>query len=173
MKLVVGLGNPGEKYALTRHNLGFMVIDDIVTEYFAPPKVDKKHESIVYSLDKDRIVLKPQTYMNLSGRAVAGLVNFYKIPLKNILVIHDEIDLPFGEVRHQIDRGAAGHNGVQSIIDNLKTKEFERVRVGVGRPKDSGIKVEDWLLTKFDEPKEEVAELIEKSKQIVVNWLKS
>ncbi len=172
MKLVVGLGNPGKKFAFTRHNVGFMVVEEILKDYSASSRFDKKSESIVYSLDKDRIVVKPQTFMNLSGRSVSGIVNFYKIPLENLLVVHDDVDLEFGEIKHQASHGSAGHNGVQSIIDNLGSNEFQRVRVGIGKPENPNIKTEDWVLQRFSEPEDQVGSLVQKASEIVINWLK-
>jgi len=134
MKIVVGLGNPGEKYAGTRHNAGFMVIDEILKDYIAGPQYSKKFESIVYSLDKERLLVKPQTFMNVSGKSVNRVVNFYKTKPEDLLIVHDDVDLDFGEVKHQFGKGAAGHRGVQSIIDSLGSDQFNRVRIGIGRP---------------------------------------
>ena len=171
MKLVVGLGNPGEKYPLTRHNAGFMVIDEIVRHYVAGPHFNKKFEAIVYNLDQDNILIKPQTFMNLSGKAVNRLVNFYKIKPQDLLVVHDDIDLDFGEIKDQFGRGSAGHNGVESVIKALGSDQFERVRVGIGRPT-AGVGVEDYVLQKFSEDENDVHKLIERAAEVVVNWLK-
>lgn len=115
MKLIVGLGNPEKKYEKTRHNIGFRVIDAL-----------KKETS-----DKDIILLKPNTFMNNSGKAVQELLTYYKIPVSNLIVIHDDIDLLFGDIRISKNSSSAGHKGVQSIIDELKTKDFTRIRIGI------------------------------------------
>ena len=106
MKIVVGLGNPGERYAKTRHNIGFLVIEEILKKYAASPHVSKKLQSILYFLDKKRILVKPQTFMNASGRAVNRVVNFYKVKPAGLLVVHDDVDLEFGEIKHQFGKGA-------------------------------------------------------------------
>ena len=171
MKIVVGLGNPGEKYAHTRHNVGFTVVDEILKDYVAGPKYNKKFEAIIYSLDKNRLLIKPQTFMNISGKTVNRFVNFYKIKPEELLIVHDDVDLEFGEIKHQFGRGAAGHKGVQSIVDSLGSDQFNRVRIGIGRPKDS-TEVEKWVLQGFSEDKKKVDELIKKATEITVNWLK-
>lgn len=174
MKLVVGLGNPGERYAKTRHNVGFMVLDKLIKKYVATPQSNKKLGAILYSLDKERMLIKPQTFMNSSGGPVANIVRFYKIKPEGLLIVHDDVDLPFGEVRQQFARGSAGHRGVQSIIDSLGTEGFNRVRIGVGRPYSPiGEKMETdaYVLQKFTEGGGEVTTLIQKSADIVSNWL--
>lgn len=175
MKIVVGLGNPGEKYAQTRHNAGFMVIDEIIKDYIAGPKYNKKFESIIYSLDAERLLIKPQTFMNISGKAVNRIVNFYKVKPKELMVIHDDVDLEFGEVKHQFGRGSAGHRGVQSIIDSLGSDEFHRIRIGIGRPAPQAgepVETDKWVLQRFSEDQGEVTKLIQKAKEITINWLK-
>jgi len=118
MKLIVGLGNPGKKYAKTRHNIGFRVIDEL-------------EKSFDTAQDKNLIFLKPDTFMNNSGRAVRSLTTKYKIQTTNVIVVHDDIDLPFGKIRVSKNSSSAGHKGVQSIIDALGTKDFTRVRIGI------------------------------------------
>ena len=173
MKLVVGLGNPGEKYAGTRHNVGFMVIDEIITTYVASPKYNKKFEAITYTLDRNRIIAKPQTFMNASGKSVNRLVNFYKIKPEGLLVVHDDVDLDFGQIKHQFARGAAGHKGVQSIIEALGSDGFHRVRIGIGRPDlPADLDTDKWVLQKFSEDHDEVQGLIKKAAEVTVNWLK-
>lgn len=171
MKIAVGLGNPGEKYAGSRHNIGFAVIDEILNDYVAGPRFNKKFDSITYSLDKNRLLLKPQAFMNLSGKAVNRVVNFYKVKAEDLMVIHDDVDLDFGEIKHQFGRGAAGHKGVQSIIDSLGSDQFNRVRIGVGRS-ETGMDVDKWVLQKFSEDKDKVKDLLKKATEITINWLK-
>jgi PTH1 family peptidyl-tRNA hydrolase len=135
MQLIVGLGNPGGKYQYTRHNIGYMAIDNIVSvqqDY----KIKKKFNSIIYEtiIDNNRIILiKPETYMNNSGDAVSQIANFYKIDSKNILVLHDELDIPFGKIRIKSGGGNAGHNGLKSISKKIDNN-YTRVRLGIGHP---------------------------------------
>lgn len=134
--LLVGLGNPGREYRENRHNVGFMVIDNLA-ESLKVNLTRVQNKALVGTgvIGDAKIVLaKPQTYMNLSGEAASGLIRFYKIPVENMMVIHDDIDLPFGMLRLRPGGGSAGQKGVQSIIDRLGTQEFPRMRVGIGRP---------------------------------------
>ncbi len=137
MKLIVGLGNPGEKYKLTRHNAGFLSVDFMLQNddrfITAKPSHDFKSELYTWDANGQKVIfLKPQTYMNDSGQALKVICNFYKMDLeKDLLVIHDEVDLPFGTVRASANSSAAGHNGVKSIIENLGTQNFQRIRIGV------------------------------------------
>lgn len=171
MKLVVGLGNPGERYAKTRHNVGFMVLDKLIKKYVATPQSNKKLGAILYSLDKERILLKPQTFMNSSGGPIANIVRFYKIKPEGLLIVHDDVDLPFGEVKQQFARGSAGHRGVQSIIDSLGTEGFNRVRIGVGRPPEK-METDAYVLQKFSESEGELTTVLQKAVDIVSSWLK-
>ncbi|MFH1840669.1 MAG: aminoacyl-tRNA hydrolase [Candidatus Shapirobacteria bacterium] len=135
MILIVGLGNPGERYQHTRHNLGFGVVDELIKNY---PSVGKQF-----------IFLKPQTFVNASGFAVAKAANFYKIAPKDIWVIHDEVDLPPGKIKIRLGGGSAGHRGVSSIIEKLGTERFVRFRLGIGHPKeldDKHLSVEKYVL---------------------------
>ncbi len=135
MQLIVGLGNPGGKYQYTRHNIGYMAIDNIVSAQ-QDYKIKKKFNSIIYEtiIDKNRtILIKPETYMNNSGDAVSQIANFYKIDSKNILVLHDELDIPFGKIRIKSGGGNAGHNGLKSISKKIDNN-YTRVRLGIGHP---------------------------------------
>ena len=134
--LLIGLGNPGREYKETRHNFGFMLIDRIAVRLNARGmKVQSKAivTSAIYE-DRKLILAKPQTYMNLSGQSVQGLVNFYKIPLTNIMLLSDDLDIPFGTIRIRAAGGPGGQRGLASVIENLGTKDFSRLRLGVGRP---------------------------------------
>ncbi len=136
MKIIVGLGNPGEKYKNTRHNVGFLALDFILREdVFMDAKPSHEFKSEMYSWGNgaDKVIfLKPQTYMNDSGQALKVICNFYKLDFaRELLVIHDEVDLPFVTIRSTGSSSAAGHNGVQSIIDNIGTQDFNRIRIGV------------------------------------------
>jgi PTH1 family peptidyl-tRNA hydrolase len=134
--LVVGLGNPGAKYAETRHNAGALTIDVLLERTGGTLKSHKSGCLVAEgSLAGGRVVLaRPTSYMNESGRPVGGLLRWYKLPPESLVVVHDEIDIPFGEVRVKAGGGTAGHNGLGSIVDHLGTRNFVRVRVGVGRP---------------------------------------
>ncbi len=153
MKLIIGLGNPGKEYQNTRHNVGFLFADALISNIQYPiSKLDKQinAEIVKGTLDKKRIIVaKPQTYMNNSGVAVQALINFYKLKPSHLIIIHDDKDIPFGEFKIQTNRGAAGHKGIQSIIDQLGTKDFTRVRVGVA-PQNKIIRdTAEFVLGKF------------------------
>lgn len=134
--LIVGLGNPGREYIHTRHNIGFLAVDALAADLGIPmTRMQFKAITGSGSLDGLRIILaKPQTYMNLSGTAVGALLKFYKLPLDRLLVIHDDLDLPFGSVRLRPGGGSAGQKGLGSTIERLGTQAFPRMRLGIGRP---------------------------------------
>ncbi|HEX2295305.1 MAG TPA: aminoacyl-tRNA hydrolase [Actinomycetota bacterium] len=134
--VVVGLGNPGERYAGTRHNAGALAVDVLLDRAGGRLKSHKSGCLVAeVSMRGERVVLaRPTTYMNESGRPVRALLRWYKQPVENLVVVHDEIDIPFGEVRVKSGGGTAGHNGLGSIVNHLGSKDFARVRVGVGRP---------------------------------------
>jgi PTH1 family peptidyl-tRNA hydrolase len=136
LALVVGLGNPGPSYAGNRHNIGFLVADELAARMGGKFKSHKAGADIVEGrLASVRTVLaKPRSYMNLSGGAVSGVAKFYKVPAESIIVVHDELDLPFGTVRLKRGGGENGHNGLRSTTKSLGTKDYLRVRFGVGRP---------------------------------------
>lgn len=134
--LIVGLGNPGREYKDNRHNVGFMLIDRLSVRLNARMS-RMQAKSLVASIkyEDDRLILaKPQTYMNLSGQSIQGLARFYKLPLKNVIVAHDDLDLPFGAIRIRPGGGAGGQKGIASTIERLGSKEFRRLRIGIGRP---------------------------------------
>ncbi|AKK02717.1 aminoacyl-tRNA hydrolase [Corynebacterium epidermidicanis] len=135
--LIVGLGNPGAKYETTRHNVGFMVLDELASRYQGSFSTHKKSNSDIIEarLGDAKIVLaKPRTYMNLSGGPIRALCDFFKIPAAQVIVVHDELDLDFGVVRLKQGGGENGHNGLRSTSSTLGTKDYLRVRVGIGRP---------------------------------------
>jgi PTH1 family peptidyl-tRNA hydrolase len=134
--LIVGLGNPGREYTGNRHNVGFMTADRWVATHALAFNKIQHHAMIAIGHRGERrvIVTKPQTYMNESGRAVSALLRFYKIPAEQLLVIFDDLDLPFGIIRLRADGGAGGHNGMRSIIQHLGGNHFARLRIGIGRP---------------------------------------
>lgn len=134
--LIVGLGNPGREYRETRHNVGFMVIDRLADQLgLRLTRVHHKALTAAGVIQNQHVILaKPQTYMNLSGESVSGLARFYKVPLNQLMVINDELDLPFGMLRLRPGGGSAGQKGMQSIIDRLGSQDFPRLRIGIGRP---------------------------------------
>ncbi len=150
VKVVLGLGNPGRKYARTRHNLGFSVVDRIASENRIAVKKEK-HNSLIgdWQTDGEKILLvKPQTFMNCSGEAVKPLFRYFPITIKDVVVIHDDLDLPFGRIRIRLGGGAGGHRGVLSVLETLGEEGFFRVRVGIGRPP-AGIDPTDYVLEPF------------------------
>jgi PTH1 family peptidyl-tRNA hydrolase len=149
--LIVGLGNPGDEYKSTRHNVGFMAIDAIAP-IDATWKKEKNALTARMEIDGLKVIfVKPQTYMNNSGEAVLALMTFYKVPLENLIVIHDDMDLKVGDIREKTGGGSAGHNGIKSI-DAHVGNEYRRIRIGIGHPRDydSPINPVDWVLGKFD-----------------------
>lgn len=151
MKLIVGLGNPGNKYALTRHNIGFMAVDALANRLGADRfRSEHRAEVVKTSLASTPLLLvKPQTYMNLSGESVRPIMDFYKIAPQDILVLHDEVDLPFSSMKLQKARGHGGHNGVRNIHQILGTNDYARLRLGVGKPLDPRFAVADYVLQNF------------------------
>ncbi|HRO67746.1 MAG TPA: aminoacyl-tRNA hydrolase [Pseudobdellovibrionaceae bacterium] len=153
MWLIAGLGNPGSKYALTRHNIGFMAIDYLLKSLGAPDsKTDFK--GLVNKFrweDQEIVTVKPQTFMNLSGDSVRPLMDFYKIPLENLIVVHDEIDIPFNSIRLQKNRGHGGHNGIRDLHGKLGSPDYIRLKLGVGRSANPEIPVHEHVLQRFSD----------------------
>ena len=145
--LVVGLGNPGQKYANTRHNMGFLTVDLLAEE--AGVQLNKVKFKSAYNILRFAgtrcLVMKPQTYMNLSGEAVREAAQFYKIPPERILVIYDDVSLPVGKLRVRPSGSAGGHNGIKNIIAHLGTQDFPRVKIGTGAPGEGGDMI-DWVI---------------------------
>ena len=154
MHLIIGLGNIGEKYQLTRHNIGFLVIDEI-TKNLTTSNINKANFKADVLKSGYNLFVKPNTYMNHSGEAVIAIKEYYKIDIKNIIVIHDDLDLPFGTVKFKIGGGHGGHNGLRSI-DSHVGKEYIRVRVGIGKPTNKQ-DVANYVLSNFS--KEELNKL--------------
>jgi len=150
--LIVGLGNPGREYRETRHNVGFMLLDRLAVKLnarFTRLQAKALVASALY--DECKIILaKPQTFMNLSGQSVQGLLHFYKMPLENLLVIHDHLDLPLGTIRIRPDGGAGGQHGMESILERLGTDAFPRLRIGIGRPP-GRMEPADYVLQDFQQ----------------------
>ncbi|MEW6056667.1 MAG: aminoacyl-tRNA hydrolase [Bdellovibrionota bacterium] len=153
MRLIVGLGNPGPQYASTRHNLGFMAADAFATQLKADWKLwgSSKNCDLIQTTYKDEkiLLLKPLTFMNLSGQAVVAVAHFFKVLPEEICAIHDELDLPFGEVRLKIGGGEGGNNGLKSLSSSLSTSEYARVRMGIGRPPHPAMDPANYVLSPF------------------------
>ena len=164
MKLIVGLGNPGEKYITTRHNTGFMAVDFILERdgfLQAKPSKEFKSKMFVWLNGGEKIVfLKPQTFMNDSGQALKVICNFYKLDLaKDLLVIHDDADLPLGKIRLADSSSSAGHKGVQSIIDELSTQNFNRLRIGIETRQNKDLPpTDDFVLQNFTLEQKQILE---------------
>jgi len=192
MRLIIGLGNPGEKYVGTRHNVGFEFLDKLKKEWNFPnfefsnkfnADISEDIRKVEPSVSEGStfgktILVKPQTFMNLSGSAVQDIMSFYKLSPDDILVIHDDKDIPLGEYRMATDSTSAGHNGVQNIIDQIGTQKFKRIRIGIGIksgfPSDLSAealaKAEVFVLQKFsDEEKEKIEKVLDKVLEEVKN----
>jgi PTH1 family peptidyl-tRNA hydrolase len=147
--LIVGLGNPGRKYAGNRHNVGFMAIDTMASRWGAPAFREKfrAEYSKVRVGDQEAVLLKPQTFMNLSGESAQAAMRFFKVPIERVLCVHDELDLGFGVVRLKAGGGTAGHNGLRSMVQHCGGPDFLRCRIGIGRPPRG--QPEQWVLNDF------------------------
>ncbi len=153
MYLIAGLGNPGSKYSMNRHNIGFMACDYWLKSLNgADYRAEHKALTKKFKIDNHEVLLaKPQTYMNKSGESVVALLNFYKIPKENLLVIHDDIDLPFGSIKFLYNRGPGGQNGVKNISELFGNNEYARLKLGIGRPPHPDFAVSDYVLGNFPE----------------------
>ncbi len=159
MKIIIGLGNPGEEYANTRHNIGFQVIDLICKEYDTTLTINKFGG--LFFVEKDVIVAKPMNFMNNSGLFIKDLINFYKIKVENILIIYDDLDSEVGKAKIKTFGSSGGHNGLKNIIETLETDEIKRLKIGIGRPKNSK-GIAKYVLNKI--PKNDV-EILNKVKE--------
>lgn len=164
--LVVGLGNPGVKYESTRHNMGFLVVDKLAqNEKLKFNKLRFKAWTATWEVGGEKVLLmKPQTYMNLSGEAVGQAARFYKIPADHVLVISDDIALPAGKLRIRAGGSAGGHNGLKNIIQHLGTDRFPRIKVGVGSPQQAEYDIADWVTGKpMGEDQKVIIEALDKA----------
>lgn len=172
MKAIIGLGNPGRKYKKTRHNVGFRVVDRAAEKLGIDLK-QKQFKSIMgEARASEKVVLmKPQTYMNVSGEAVKELVSFYKLEPASLLIVYDDLDLPPGRIRLRLKGGAGGHNGIKSVIQHLGERDFNRLRIGIGRP-EPGTDVVGHVLTSFSpSEKGEMKQAVEQASDAVLDWL--
>ncbi len=155
MKLIFGLGNPGINYTNTRHNAGFIVLDYLKDYYsFGDYKRNSRFIAEISEgfIENVKVLLvKPLTYMNLSGDSVTKIINYYKVKTEDICVIHDDIDLPLGKIRFKDDSSSGGHNGIKSIINKLGTKKFKRIKIGVDNRSNTKIGTKDYVLSNFSE----------------------
>ena len=169
MKLIVGLGNPGKEYENTRHNIGFIFIDALAKNLNV--SIDKKKFNGLYTetfINGEKVILlKPQSYMNLSGEVVIQYLKYFKIKVEDMLVINDDLDMEFGKLRLRQDGSSGGHNGLKNIALHINTEEFKRLKVGISNNKD--IDTKDYVLGHFSK---EDLELLESKKEEVVNLLK-
>jgi PTH1 family peptidyl-tRNA hydrolase len=173
--LIAGLGNPGAQYENTRHNAVFMAAD-IISEHFGVEFTSCPRAKTLYCKneisDKTVYILKPQTYMNLSGQAVFTFANFYKIPTENILIIFDDMSLPLGSLRMRVAGSAGGHNGMQNIMEQFGTQNITRLRIGIG-PKPDFFEGKDFVLSKFSAEQQPLLETaLERAMQTAVDFLK-
>jgi len=171
MKMIVGLGNPGKEYAQTKHNIGFLVVDAIAEA--AEAVVEKKQCQALTgqaNWDGQKILLvKPQTYMNLSGQAVIELLHYYKDRIDDLLVVHDDLDLPPGQLRFKQGGSAGGHNGIKNIIAQLNSTDFDRLKIGIGHGK---YDTKDYVLSPFTgADRQAIAEAVETAVPAVKLWL--
>ncbi len=175
MKIIVGLGNPGQKYRDTRHNLGYRVIEELARRYRIE-KEECKFDSVIGHLriNGERIlIVKPLTYMNLSGKAVQSLLRFYKPELSGLIVAYDDMDLEPGRIRLRSSGGSGGHKGMASIIERLGSEEFSRLRIGIGRPPQQWT-VESWVLSKTRSDEQELLEnAIQEGAEALIEWVKA
>jgi PTH1 family peptidyl-tRNA hydrolase len=173
VKLFVGLGNPGKQYEQTRHNIGFMVIDEL-SRQFNIPLDQSKHKGLYgigFYKGEKVLLLKPMTYMNLSGESIRAIADYYQIDIENIVIIYDDLDLPVGKIRLRQKGSAGGHNGIKSTIAHLGTQEFNRIRLGIKRPP-AGMKVPDYVLGRFSQEEQvEVIDAVKKGAAACDLWL--
>lgn len=179
--LVAGLGNPGREYEATPHNVGFLVVESLAASHRIP--LIAKHDGMfgvgeVRGADGDVALLEPLTYMNLSGRSVRPALKAVGLDAAGLLVVHDEVDLPFGQLQLKLGGGFAGHNGLKSINEMLGTREFARLRIGVGRPGPGDRRpLRDWILSSWDQSAGEVEQLVLDAatavEQVVTNGVRS
>lgn len=173
MKCIIGLGNPGKKYEKTRHNIGFTVIDELVHRHHTTlDEIKFKSNYSMITVEGEKVMfIKPQTFMNLSGEAIRPIMDYYKIDIADILVIYDDLDLPVGKIRLREKGGHGGHNGIRSLIQHLGTKEFKRIRIGVGRPT-TAQPVVDYVLKPFAKKEmEDVLVTVQESADACNMWL--
>jgi len=171
--LIAGLGNPGREYRETRHNVGYMLLDRLTVKLNARfTRLQSRALVASVNYQERKIILaKPQTFMNLSGQSVQGLIHFYKLPLENLLIAHDDLDLPVGTIRIRPDGGSAGQKGMTSILERLGTDEFARIRLGIGRPPGQ-MQAPDYVLQDFSNADLTViSETLNRAAEAALTWV--
>lgn len=173
VKMIVGLGNPGKEYEDTRHNIGFKVVDCFAEKMQV--RIEKhKDQALTGELNlggEKVLIVKPQTFMNLSGQAVGGIARWHKINPADVLVVFDDLDLPVGRLRIRATGGAGGHNGLKSLIAHLQTEDFPRIRIGIGRPP-AGVDTADYVLSGFlPSEREPIKQAVEQGAEAISAWL--
>ncbi|GAA0504078.1 aminoacyl-tRNA hydrolase [Salinibacillus aidingensis] len=173
MKCIVGLGNPGSKFENTRHNIGFQVIDYLAERNHW--SLNREKYNALYTIEhlngEKVLILKPLTYMNLSGEAVRPFMDFYDLDIEDLLVVYDDLDLPAGRIRLRQKGGHGGHNGIRNIIDQTTLKNFKRIRIGIGRP-ETNVPIIDYVLGKFtEEQKPKVEDSVKSAAEACEMWL--
>lgn len=173
MKLIVGLGNPGKQYEKTRHNVGFDVIEELSNQLNIP--LDQSKFKGLFGMGfvgtEKVLLLKPLTYMNLSGESIRAIMDYYEVDMEDFMVIYDDLDIPVGKMRLRQKGSAGGHNGIKSTIAHLGTQEFNRIRIGVDRPQ-NGMSVSNYVLGKFtSEEQPLIEEVIKRSAEACKSWI--
>lgn len=170
MRLIVGLGNPKKEYERTRHNAGFLVADELVKRFDLAWKMSKTLNAEI-AKGEETILCKPQTFMNASGDTVKAAAKKFNIPTEKILIVLDDADLPFGEIRVRDSGSSGGHNGLQSILDQFPDANIARVRVGIGRPENPDIPLDAWVLSKWTDAEEQkIQEIISKAADAIMKF---
>jgi peptidyl-tRNA hydrolase, PTH1 family len=176
MYLIVGLGNPGAEYAKTRHNAGFLLVEKLAAQWKADWTNERKFKARMAKSErggKKVLLCQPQTFMNLSGETVGDLIGFYQLPLAQLIVAVDDADLPFGEIRLRPGGSSGGHHGLESIEQHVSSREFARLRIGIGR-KDGGRQISNYVLGKFETSETELLEkILERAASQIECWLQS
>jgi peptidyl-tRNA hydrolase, PTH1 family len=174
--LIVGLGNPGAEYAQTRHNAGFLLVEKLAAKWKTDWTSERKFDARIAKSDRSGgkvLLCEPQTFMNLSGETVGAMKNFYQLPLKQMLVAVDDADLPFGEIRLRKSGSSGGHHGLESIEQHLASREFARLRIGIGR-KDGAREITNYVLGKFDKAENGLLEkVLDRASNQIETWLEA
>ena len=173
--LIVGLGNPGDEYARTRHNCGFMAVERFADRLRAAWKTERKFQARLARLELDGrtlVLVKPQTFMNLSGNAVQAIASYWKVPVTRLFVSVDDADLPLGTLRLRPEGSAGGHHGLESIEAHLRTRQYARQRIGIGRRADGAREITDYVLSRFDHAEMGLLKLVlERSCDQMTCWI--
>lgn len=172
MKIIVGLGNPGKKYSNTRHNIGFKVLEELASRYQVE-KDESKFDAVIGHLrigSEKVLLVKPLTYMNLIGKSVQPLAHWYKLDVDDLMVVYDDMDIEPGTIRIRAAGGTGGHKGMASICERMGTKNFARIRLGIGRPPSGTI---DWVLGEFNPEEKEIMQItVKKAASALECWIK-